>query len=273
VDSWDSHEAANQIQDCFLEAVFGCDGPIGFELCGVGPAGAADHRSAGPEGTDRTRQPESIASAQISGGNPFRNDRPPARKAAISIHTSIRTAPYTRRGPFAKTGFSAILQKYTTLDLRANEGRANSGATANLRKPFEAEVLPTSSQKMGTKRENADFGNRKGEPRDWARTETAQDLIAIYKQHGSTYGAGLKHQHDLTGRVLRGGIAEEPVLSEMAAVTSMATCISCHEVQHAKTDCATCHGWPSDNPDGPITQSSPLALPFEVDHPASSPPR
>jgi nicotinamidase-related amidase len=33
--------------------------------------------------------------------------------------------------------------------------------------------------------------------RDWAREETAQDLIAIYEQHGSTYGAGLKYQQTL----------------------------------------------------------------------------
>ena len=33
--------------------------------------------------------------------------------------------------------------------------------------------------------------------RDWARRETARDLIAIYEQHGSTYGAGLKYQQTL----------------------------------------------------------------------------
>jgi mono/diheme cytochrome c family protein len=90
-------------------------------------------------------------------------------------------------------------------------------------------------------------------------------------------GVQFNHQPHLRAGVqcmtCHGGVAEEPVLSEKTAVTSMATCISCHEVQHAKTDCATCHRWPSDNPDGPKTQSSPLALPFEVDHPASSSPR
>ena len=34
--------------------------------------------------------------------------------------------------------------------------------------------------------------------RDWARSETAQDLIAIYEQHGGTYGAGLQYQQDLS---------------------------------------------------------------------------
>ena len=33
--------------------------------------------------------------------------------------------------------------------------------------------------------------------RDWARSETAKDLIAIYEKHGGTYGAGLQYQQDL----------------------------------------------------------------------------
>jgi nicotinamidase-related amidase len=33
--------------------------------------------------------------------------------------------------------------------------------------------------------------------RDWADSRTAQDLIAIYEQHGGTYGSGLQYQHDL----------------------------------------------------------------------------
>ena len=33
--------------------------------------------------------------------------------------------------------------------------------------------------------------------RDWARQETAQNLIAVYEQHGGTYGAGWKYQQTL----------------------------------------------------------------------------
>ena len=40
--------------------------------------------------------------------------------------------------------------------------------------------------------------------RDWARQGTAQDLIAIYEQHGGTYGAGLKYQQTLAaGKMLQ----------------------------------------------------------------------
>ena len=58
VDSWDSLEASNQIQSCFLGGSLGCDGPVGFERRGVGSDGPADHRSSGPAGIDWTEQPD-----------------------------------------------------------------------------------------------------------------------------------------------------------------------------------------------------------------------
>jgi hypothetical protein len=71
-----------------------------------------------------------------------------------------------------------------------------------------------------------------------------------------------------------GAVSDEPVLSEMTAVTSMATCISCHQAQHVKADCATCHAWPNGNPDGPKTESRSHALPLrDVDLLANPSPR
>jgi len=58
VDSKDSLLGANQIQGCFLGGSLGCDGPVGVERRGVGADGAADHRSTGPEGLHRARQPD-----------------------------------------------------------------------------------------------------------------------------------------------------------------------------------------------------------------------
>ena len=46
VDSKDSLLGANQIQSCFWGGSLGCEEPFGFERCGVGADGAADHRSA-----------------------------------------------------------------------------------------------------------------------------------------------------------------------------------------------------------------------------------
>jgi nicotinamidase-related amidase len=41
--------------------------------------------------------------------------------------------------------------------------------------------------------------------RDWARQETAKDLIALYEQHGGTYGAGLKYQQTLVANQVTPG--------------------------------------------------------------------
>ncbi|HWX30329.1 MAG TPA: hypothetical protein VNZ53_23175, partial [Steroidobacteraceae bacterium] len=46
VDSKASLLGANQIQGCFWGGSLGCDGPFGFERCGMGTDGASDYRSA-----------------------------------------------------------------------------------------------------------------------------------------------------------------------------------------------------------------------------------
>ena len=46
VDSRDSHLDRSMIQDCFLGGRLGCDGPFGFERCGMGTDGASDYKSA-----------------------------------------------------------------------------------------------------------------------------------------------------------------------------------------------------------------------------------
>ena len=45
VDSKDSLLGANQIQGCFWGGSLGCDGPFGFERCGMGPDGASYYRA------------------------------------------------------------------------------------------------------------------------------------------------------------------------------------------------------------------------------------
>jgi mono/diheme cytochrome c family protein len=91
-------------------------------------------------------------------------------------------------------------------------------------------------------------------------------------------GVQFNHQLHLRAGVqcttCHGAVSNEPVLSEMTAVTSMATCISCHQAQHVKADCATCHAWPNGDPDGPKTGSRSHALPLrDVDVPANPSPR
>jgi mono/diheme cytochrome c family protein len=41
-----------------------------------------------------------------------------------------------------------------------------------------------------------------------------------------------------------GPVGDQTALSEMTSLTSMATCISCHQTRHVNTACATCHAWP-----------------------------
>jgi mono/diheme cytochrome c family protein len=63
--------------------------------------------------------------------------------------------------------------------------------------------------------------------------------------------AGVQFKHDVHVRAgvpcasCHGQVDREHAVSETTALTSMATCISCHQAQHARTDCATCHAWPN----------------------------
>ncbi len=43
-----------------------------------------------------------------------------------------------------------------------------------------------------------------------------------------------------------GDISQVEAVSESKATLAMATCISCHEARGAKTECVTCHAWPTD---------------------------
>lgn len=43
-----------------------------------------------------------------------------------------------------------------------------------------------------------------------------------------------------------GAISQADVVSETKATVAMATCIGCHAARGAKTECVTCHAWPTD---------------------------
>ncbi|HEV2116708.1 MAG TPA: cytochrome c3 family protein [Terriglobales bacterium] len=57
--------------------------------------------------------------------------------------------------------------------------------------------------------------------------------------HRFHLGAGLKCQN------CHGPVQEMPAMYERTSVTTMGVCISCHEKNHAKTVCSTCHSAPS----------------------------
>jgi hypothetical protein len=41
-----------------------------------------------------------------------------------------------------------------------------------------------------------------------------------------------------------GNVAQLDAMAQTTAVTSMASCIGCHQAHNANTECATCHAWP-----------------------------
>lgn len=43
-----------------------------------------------------------------------------------------------------------------------------------------------------------------------------------------------------------GDISQTETVSETKAILAMATCISCHKERGAKSECVTCHAWPTD---------------------------
>jgi hypothetical protein len=43
-----------------------------------------------------------------------------------------------------------------------------------------------------------------------------------------------------------GDIGQTEAVSESKAILAMASCISCHEARGARTECVTCHVWPTD---------------------------
>lgn len=57
--------------------------------------------------------------------------------------------------------------------------------------------------------------------------------------HRFHLAAGLKCQN------CHGPVQEMPAMYERTSVTTMGVCISCHEKNHAKTVCSTCHSAPS----------------------------
>ena len=76
-----------------------------------------------------------------------------------------------------------------------------------------------------------------GQPIPWVR---------VYEV---TAGVNWNHRRHLQAgvqcAVCHGQVSQLDSMSQTTAVTSMATCISCHQANSAPTACKTCHSWPS----------------------------
>jgi hypothetical protein len=71
----------------------------------------------------------------------------------------------------------------------------------------------------------------------WVRVY--QVMPGVKWGHRFHLAAGLKCQN------CHGPVQEMPAMFEKTSVTTMGVCISCHEKNHAKTVCSTCHSAPS----------------------------
>ena len=66
-----------------------------------------------------------------------------------------------------------------------------------------------------------------------------QVLPGVTWAHKSHIDAGVQCES------CHGDVSQLEVMSMTTSVTSMASCISCHENRGAETACATCHAWPA----------------------------
>jgi hypothetical protein len=109
---------------------------------------------------------------------------------------------------------------------------------------------------------------------DYAASGQAVPWARIYPL---TAGIHFSHEPHLKAGVqcsnCHGPVGEQPAMSELTAITSMATCISCHQAFKAPKGCETCHGWPTDYPNVLGRWSVPAPLPFGPTEPAGSRPR
>ena len=100
------------------------------------------------------------------------------------------------------------------------------------------------------------------QPVPWARVYPL--LSGVEFNHGPHLRAGMQCV------TCHGPVADEPALSELTAVTSMATCISCHQTQKVSAECETCHAWPAQSAHLG-TWHFPTSLPFPESPPTNRP--
>jgi mono/diheme cytochrome c family protein len=92
-----------------------------------------------------------------------------------------------------------------------------------------------------------------GQPIQWARIYPL--LSGVQFDHEPHLRSGVQCA------TCHGPVAEQRTMSESTSLTSMATCISCHESRRATTSCSACHAWPS-QPGSAAMANRPVDLPF-----------
>jgi hypothetical protein len=111
--------------------------------------------------------------------------------------------------------------------------------------PSKAMTLPATSVCMGCHQSIATEKpsiqrlaeySRSDQPIPWVRVYTV--LPGLRWSHGVHLKAGK------TCVACHGDVASMDRMSEVTSVTTMYSCLSCHQKNQAKTECKTCHLWP-----------------------------
>ncbi len=78
---------------------------------------------------------------------------------------------------------------------------------------------------------------KSGQPIPWVR---------VYQVTPGVTWSHRKHlQAGMQCAMCHGNVGQLDAMAETTAVTSMASCISCHQMRQAATTCITCHSWPA----------------------------
>ncbi len=82
---------------------------------------------------------------------------------------------------------------------------------------------------------------RSGETIPWVRVYTL--LPGPRWSHRTHLDAGAKCEN------CHGQVSKMDRIAEVTSVTTMYSCLTCHQANHAKTSCNTCHSWPASGPE------------------------
>ena len=82
--------------------------------------------------------------------------------------------------------------------------------------------------------------NQSGQPIPWVR---------VYQVTPGVTWSHRKHlQAGMQCIMCHGNVSQLDAMAQTTSVTSMASCIGCHQTHNASAACVTCHSWPSDQP-------------------------
>jgi hypothetical protein len=129
-------------------------------------------------------------------------------------------------------------KKHLTLGLQCQFCHTNPDPGNQMTFPATSTCMQchgTIAKEKPTIRKLAQFANTQ-EPVPWVRVYVV--LSGVNWSHRKHLDAGMKCE------MCHGQVAQMDVMAEVTGVTSMTSCINCHQMNNAKTACKTCHRWP-----------------------------